>query len=80
MLISFFLYVSNRPRRYSKYGFGTYIVHYFVVGPVFILIGRWHLPIPLQVPVMAVLIFVISLAFTWLMYRLLGERAKWIMG
>ena len=64
----------------SKYGFGTYIVHYFVVGPVFILIGRWHLPIPLQVPVMAVLIFVISLAFTWLMYRLLGERAKWIMG
>ena len=64
----------------SKYGFGTYIVHYFVVGPVFILIGRWHLPIPLQVPVMAILIFVISLAFTWLMYRLLGERAKWIMG
>lgn len=55
-------------------------MHYFVVGPVFILIGRWHLPIPLQVPVMAVLIFVISLAFTWLMYRLLGERAKWIMG
>lgn len=64
----------------SKYGFGTYIVHYFVVGPVFILIGQWHLPIPLQVPVMAVLIFVISLAFTWLMYRLLGKRAKWIMG
>lgn len=64
----------------SKYGFGTYIVPYFVVGPVFILIGQWHLPIPLQVPVMAVLIFVISLAFTWLMYRLLGKRAKWIMG
>ena len=55
-------------------------MHYFVVEPVFILIGQWHLPIPLQVPVMAVLIFVISLAFTWLMYRLIGKRAKWIIG
>ena len=64
----------------TTYGFGIYMVHYFVVGPVFLLIGRFNLPIPVQVPVMAVLIFGISWLFTWGMYRLLGQRARWIMG
>lgn len=64
----------------TKYGFGIYIVHYFVVGPAFLFIGRFDLPIPLQVPVMTVLIFVVSYSFTWSVYRLLGERARWIMG
>ena len=64
----------------TKCGFGIYIIHYLVVGPVFILIGKCNLPIPLQVPVMALLIFLISWGFTWLMYRLLGKRARWIMG
>lgn len=64
----------------TTYGFGIYMVHYFVVGPVFLLIGRFDLPIPVQVPVMAVLIFGISWFFTWGVYRLLGARARWIMG
>lgn len=64
----------------TKYGFGIYIVHYFLVGPAFLLIGRMDLPIPLQVPVMAVLIFLSSWAFTWGVYRLLGRKARWIMG
>lgn len=64
----------------TKYGFGIYIVHYFMVGPVFLLIGNFSLPIPLQVPVMAILIFAISYLFTWGMYKLLGKYAHWIMG
>lgn len=64
----------------TKYGFGTYIVHYFMVGPAFLLIGNLHLPIPLQVPVMAIFIFVASWGFTWAMYRVLGKSARWIMG
>ncbi len=63
-----------------KYGFGIYIVHYFVVGPVFILMGHLSLPIPLQVPVMAVMIFAISYAFTWGIYKLLGRKARYVMG
>lgn len=63
-----------------KYGFGIYIVHYFIVGPVFILMGHLSLPIPLQVPVMAILIFAIAYAFTWAMYKLLGRKARYIMG
>lgn len=73
-------FITKHLSNISKYGFGIYIVHYFIVGPVFILIGRFNLPIPLQVPIMAILIFLISWAFTWLMYRLLGKRAKWVMG
>ena len=73
-------FLTKKLSKISKYGFGIYIVHYFVVGPIFILIGKFDLPIPLQVPIMALLIFIISWAFTWFMYRILGERAKWIMG
>ena len=72
--------IAKKLSKISKYGFGIYIVHYFVVGPIFILIGKFDLPIPLQVPIMALLIFIISWAFTWFMYRILGERTKWIMG
>ena len=63
-----------------KYGFGIYIVHYFIVGPVFLVMPYFHLPILLQVPVMAVIIFVIAYAFTWMMFKLLGRKAKYIMG
>ena len=47
-----------------------------MTAAVFILLQK----VPLQVPIMALLIFIISWAFTWFMYRILGERAKWIMG
>ena len=32
----------------TKCGFGIYMVHYFVVGPFFLLIGPSEIPIPLQ--------------------------------
>lgn len=64
----------------TKCGFGIYMVHYFLVGPAFILIGKAGLPIPLQVPVMAAAIFLVSWGFTWLMYRIFGEKARYVMG
>ena len=64
----------------TKCGFGIYMVHYFVVGPFFLLIGPSSLPIPLQVPIMAVCIFITSWAFTALVYKLLPNKAHWIMG
>lgn len=64
----------------TKCGFGIYIVHYIVVGPLFLLVGPSSLPIPLQVPVMAIGIFLVSWGFTALMYRLLGKNAAYIMG
>ena len=56
------------------------LFYYFAVGPFFLLIGPSSLPIPLQVPVMAVCIFAVAWAFTALVYKLLGKKAAYIMG
>lgn len=64
----------------TQCGFGIYMVHYFVVGPFFLLIGPSPLPIPLQVPLMAICIFLCSWAFTALIYKLMPRKAVWFMG
>ena len=64
----------------TQCGFGIYMVHYFVVGPFFLLIGPSSLPIPLQVPLMAICIFLCSWAFTALIYKLMPPKAVWFMG
>ena len=64
----------------TQCGFGIYMVHYFVVGPFFLLIGPSSLPIPLQVPLMAICIFLCSWAFTALIYKLMPRKAVWFMG
>lgn len=64
----------------TQCGFGIYIVHYFLVGPFFLLIGPSSLPIPLQVPAMAVCIFLVAWGFTAFMYKVLGKKAIYIMG
>lgn len=64
----------------TQCGFGIYMVHYFVVGPFFLLIGSSSLPIPLQVPLMAICIFLCSWAFTALIYKLMPQKAVWFMG
>ena len=64
----------------TQCGFGIYMVHYFVVGPFFLLMGPSSLPIPLQVPLMAICIFLCSWAFTALIYKLMPRKAVWFMG
>ena len=64
----------------TQCGFGIYMVHYFVVGPFFLLIGPSSLPIPLQVPLMAICIFLCSWAFTALIYKLMPRKAVWFLG
>lgn len=64
----------------TQCGFGIYMVHYFVVGLFFLLIGPSSLPIPLQVPLMAICIFLCSWAFTALIYKLMPRKAVWFMG
>lgn len=64
----------------TKCGFGIYMVHYFVVGPFFLLVGQSAIPIPLQVPIMTICIFLCSWAFTALMYKLMPRKARFFMG
>ena len=64
----------------TKFGFGIYMVHYFMVGPSFMIVDLLQIPIPLQIPVATSLTFAFAWLFTALVYRLLPTKAKWIMG
>lgn len=64
----------------TKYGFGIYMVHYFLVGPSFMLVDLLQVPIPIQIPVATSITFGLAWLFTALVYKLLPLKAKWIMG
>jgi len=70
----------NTFAKLTKYGFGIYMVHYFIVGPSFMIVNLLHVPIPVQIPVAASFTFGFAWLFTALIYRLMPTRAKWIMG
>lgn len=62
----------------TKLGFGIYCVHYFFVGPSYLLTLWLHIPIPAIVPVSAVF----TLAATWLFVYLLSKLpySKYVIG
>lgn len=60
-------------------GFGIYMVHYFLTGPSVMLVRAVNIPIPLQIPVAAVIAFAVSWGVVWLIYRM-GKNAKYIVG
>ena len=61
-------------------GFGIYMVHYFFIGPGVLLMRALQVPICLQIPLAAVVAFGISWTFVSLLYKVLGKRAKWLLG
>ena len=60
-------------------GFGVYMIHYFFTGPSVELVRAIHVPIPLQIPVAAVVAFIVSWMLVRLIYRT-GRIAKYIVG
>lgn len=62
----------------TKCGFGIYMVHYFFVGPSYLLAQTIGIPIALQIPVAGIFVFVISWTVVRLIYLL--PKAKWIAG
>ena len=60
-------------------GFGIYMIHYFLTGPSVVLVRALSIPIPLQIPIAAIVAFGVS----WLIVNLvnrMGKPAKYIMG
>ena len=62
----------------TKCGFGLYCVHYFFVGPSYMFAQWIGTPVPALVPVSAVLTFICSWSFTYLVSKL--PHAKYIIG
>ena len=64
----------------TKCGFGIYMVHYFLVGPAFLVVDFIKVPIPIQIPVASTITFALAWLFTALIYRMTPTKAKWLMG
>lgn len=61
-------------------GFGIYMIHYFFTGPSVLLVRTLGVPLGIQIPVASVMAFGASWLIVWAVYRVLGKKAKWIMG
>ena len=61
-------------------GFGIYMIHYFFTGPSVVLVRTLGVPLGIQIPVASVFAFGASWLIVWTVYRVLGKKAKWIMG
>ena len=61
-------------------GFGIYMIHYFFTGPSVLLVHALGVPLGIQIPVASVFAFGASWLIVWTVYRVLGKKAKWIMG
>lgn len=61
-------------------GFGIYMVHYFFTGPSVVLMRTLNVPLGLQIPLASVVAFGVSWLIVWAVYRVVGKKAKYIMG
>jgi len=60
-------------------GFGVYMIHYFFTGPSVVLMRVLNVPIPLQIPIAAIVAFAASWLIVHWVNRI-GKPAKYIMG
>ena len=61
-------------------GFGIYMVHYFLTGPSVLLMRTIGIPLPLQLPLAAIVAFSASWCITALIHKALGKKAVYIVG
>ncbi|MEG1729368.1 MAG: acyltransferase [Bacteroidaceae bacterium] len=61
-------------------GFGIYMIHYFLVGPTYLLCKALSIPIPLHIPIAAIFAFSGSWIIVYFVHKWMGKSAKYIMG
>ena len=61
-------------------GFGVYMAHYFFTGPSVVLMRTAGVPLPLQIPLAALLAFSVTWALIAALRRLTGRAARYIVG
>ena len=61
-------------------GFGIYMVHYIFVGPAVMLTRNAGIPIPLQIPIAAVITFAISWIIAATLRKALGRHTRIVIG
>lgn len=61
-------------------GFGIYMVHYFFVGPCYMMVSLLNLPVPLQIPCSAVLILALAWTLVFLLKKAFGPISRIVLG
>lgn len=61
-------------------GFGVYMVHYFLTGPSVELVRWIGIPVPVQIPVAAVVAFAVSWIVVDAIRRACGRYARYVVG
>jgi len=61
-------------------GFGIYMIHYFFIGPCFLLVNTIHVPVSIQIPISGLLVFSISWVFVHFLKKLLGKSSRILLG
>ena len=64
----------------TKCSFGTYLMHYAIIGPVILTVLPLKLPTPLSIACCTALVFGICWALTALIYKVAPRWAKYIVG
>lgn len=64
----------------TRCSFGTYLIHYLLIGPAVLLLAPLHLPTPLHVACSVVIVFAACWAITHAIYRLFPRAARYIVG
>lgn len=64
----------------TQCGFGIYMTHYFLTGPMVLLTRALQIPIGIQIPIAALLAFSVSWLFVAGVYRLIGSKARILVG
>lgn len=64
----------------TKCGFGVYMLHYMFTGPSVILIRATGMPLALQIPAAGAVAMAISWAAVAALYRLMGQKARYVVG
>jgi surface polysaccharide O-acyltransferase-like enzyme len=61
-------------------GFGIYMIHYFFIGPAVILMRTLGVHLSLQIPLAAVVALGVSWICVAVLYRIFGNKMRWIVG
>lgn len=64
----------------TKCGFGIYLMHYILLGPIILLLLPLGLPTPVCVIVTVILVFLLCWGVVNAMYKLLPRMARYIVG
>lgn len=64
----------------TRCGLGIYLIHYFLVGTGYLVVDNLGLPVPLRVPVTALLVFTVAWGLVAGCYRAFPRAARWVMG